>query len=211
MKIIDISQPLLEQIPVWPGDTPLTYDLAVTKEQSGSVNVGRIQMSVHTGTHVDAPYHFDVNGDQVNQLDLKIFMGQVRVIHLPNRMSIGASDFEGISLEGVKRLIIRTDSWQDPTRFPETCTYLRPDLVPLLAKKGIQLIGLDVPSVDPLDSKELPTHHALADAGIYILEGAVLSHVEEGNYELIALPLPIVGGDGSPVRAVLRTLSEASY
>lgn len=204
MRLIDISRPLFVGMPVWPGDTEYQFKLAWTKEESGSVNVGQVLFSTHTGTHIDAPYHFDENGKKVHELDLSLYVGTVRVVHLPHRESIGASDLEGIDLKGVKRLLIRTDSWTDPTRFPQSITYMRPDLAPSLGEKGVQLLGLDVPSVDPIDSKELPVHHALHRQGIHILEGAFLSDVEEGDYELIALPLKLEGADGSPVRAVLR-------
>ncbi|SEM96458.1 arylformamidase [Lihuaxuella thermophila] len=204
MRLIDISRPLYVGMPVWPGDTEYRFQLAWTKEESGSVNVGQILLSTHTGTHIDAPYHFDENGKKVHELDLSLYVGTVRVVHLPRRESIGASDFQGIDLEGVKRLLIRTDSWTDPARFPQSVTFLREDLAPFLGEKGVKLLGLDVPSVDRLDSKELPVHHALHKEGIHILEGACLSDVEEGDYELIALPLKLEGADGSPVRAVLR-------
>lgn len=204
MRIIDISQFLADGIPVWPGDIPFSYRLTWSKEESGSVNVGQITMSVHTGTHIDAPFHFDDRGKRVLELDPSLYVGPARVIRLEGRKSIGASDLSGVDLEGVTRLLIRTGSWTDRTVFPEEITYLRPDLAPFLAEKKIRLIGVDVPSVDPLDSKALPAHHALHRHGIHILEGVVLDHVESGDYELIALPLPLKEADGSPVRAVLQ-------
>lgn len=206
MSLIDISQRLNQDIPVWPGDTPFSFELTWTKEQSGSVNVGKVVMSTHTGTHIDAPFHFDSEGKKVLELDLNLYIGQVKVVHLPGKESLGAEDLSSSNLEGVTRLLIRTDSWIDPAHFPTEICYLRPDLAPFLAEKGVRLIGLDVPSVDPLDSKELAAHHALLQHDIHILEGAVLAQVEAGDYELIALPLPLEGADGSPVRAVLRRL-----
>ncbi len=208
LSIIDISEPLQKGVSGWPGDTPFSFDLTWTKEQSGSVNVGKITMSIHTGTHIDAPFHFDNEGKRVQQLDLARYLGRARVIHLAGLSSIGAADLQDIDLDGVERLLIRTDSWVDRSSFPEKITYLQKDIAPFLAQKKIGLIGLDVPSVDPIDSKELPAHHALHQYEIHILEGAVLHHVEPGDYELIALPLPLVGADGSPVRAVLRPLQE---
>lgn len=204
MRIIDISQVLRIGMPVWPGDTEYQFRLTWTKEESGSVNVGQVLLSTHTGTHIDAPYHFDNNGKKVHELDLSLYVGRCKVIHLMGRESIGAADLADVELKGVKRVLIRTDSWTDPTQFPETITYLKPDLAPYLAQKGVKLLGLDVPSVDPLDSKELRAHHALHQHGIHILEGAVLAEVAEGEYELIALPLALEGADGSPVRAMLR-------
>lgn len=204
MNLIDISQPLAEGMPVWPGDTEFSFSLKWTKADSGSVNVGTIEMSSHTGTHIDAPFHFDDHGKKVLDLDLNLYAGKARVIEISGKESIGEKELKPFDLDGVSRLLLKTDSWNNPTEFPKTITYIRPDAAPYLAEKGIRLLGLDVPSVDPIDSKELPGHHALLKHGIHILEGAVLAHVKPKDYELIALPLALKEGDGSPVRAVLR-------
>ncbi|MFD0693865.1 arylformamidase [Paenibacillus sp. GCM10027628] len=201
---IDISQPLDNKVAVWPGDTPFSYKVNWSKEQSGSVNVGQITMSIHTGTHIDAPFHFDNEGKKVIELDLDLYMGSARLIHLPNHASIGVNDISGIDLKGVTRLLIRTDAWKDRRVFPQTIPHIQPGLATYLSELGVRLIGLDLPSVDPLDSKELLAHHELANHGIHILEGLVLDDVLPGDYELAALPLPLVEADGSPVRAVLK-------
>jgi arylformamidase len=204
MKLIDISRKLGKNVPTWPGDTPFTFQIEWSKADSGSVNVGKVEMSTHTGTHVDAPFHFDDEGKRIYDLDLNLYVGRVLVVDMRNKESVGASDFQGVDLQEVERVILRTDSWEDPSQFPERITYLRPDLGSFLGEKGVRLIGVDVPSVDPLDSKELPAHHSLHENGIHILEAVDLQHVEPGLYELMALPLPLVEADGSPVRAVLR-------
>lgn len=204
--MFDISRPLQTGVPTWPGDTPFSYEVSWTKEQSGSVNVGKLTMSIHTGTHIDAPFHFDNEGRKVMELDLELYIGVARVIDITGRSSIGAEDLKAYDLDGMTRLLIRTNSWTNPKDFPIEITYLRDDIGPYLAEKGIRLIGVDVPSVDPLDSKVLSAHHALHACDIHILEGINLAHIEPGDYELIALPLPLVEADGSPVRAVLRPL-----
>ncbi|GAB6256806.1 MULTISPECIES: arylformamidase [Peribacillus] len=203
---IDISQRLDDNVAVWPGDTPFSYKVNWSKEESGSVNVGQINMSIHTGTHIDAPFHFDDDGKRVIDLDLDLYMGNARVIHLPNKTSIGVDELSSIDLTGVTRLLIRTDAWQDRSVFPQTIPPIQPELAAYLSEMGVRLIGLDLPSVDPLDSKELSAHHELAGHGIHILEGLVLDDIGPGNYELAALPLPLVEADGSPVRAVLKKL-----
>ncbi|MCM3079938.1 arylformamidase [Brevibacillus invocatus] len=205
-KLLDISRPLAQGTPTWPGDTPFCYEVNWPKSASGSVNVGKLTMSIHTGTHVDAPFHFDDDGRKMLQLDINLYVGKARVVELASRPSIGASDLEELDLTGVSRLLIRTGSWTDPGSFPTEICFLRADLAPFLAEKGIRLIGVDVPSVDPLESKELAAHHSLHEQDIHILEGLLLDHVEPGDYELMALPLPLAEADGSPVRAVLRTL-----
>jgi arylformamidase len=207
MAFIDISRKLEKGTPTWPGDTPFSYEVSWTKEQSGSVNVGKLTMSIHTGTHVDAPFHFDNDGRCIYDLDLELYMGRARVIDVSGKESIGADDLKEFDLVGAERLLLRTGSWKNPNEFPETITYLRADIAPFLAEKGIRLIGVDVPSVDPLDSKELSAHHALHEQEIHILEGICLDEVEPGDYELIALPLPLTEADGSPVRAVLRSFT----
>lgn len=206
MKLIDVSQPLKGGIPVWPGDTEFSFDLAWTKEKSGSVNVGRLEMSTHTGTHADAPFHFDDEGERVLDLDPSIYVGAARVIGVLGEASVGAEELREHDLEGVSRLLIRTGSWSDRSVFPERIIHLRPDAAPFLAERGVRLVGVDVPSVDPIESKELPAHHALLENGVHILEGLVLDKVGPGDYELVALPLALEGADASPVRAVLRAL-----
>ncbi|WP_026676697.1 arylformamidase [Fictibacillus gelatini] len=210
MKLYDISQPLRSSTPGWPGDTPYQYELTWTKEQSGSVNVGKIMMSTHLGTHIDAPFHFTNEGEKVIDLDPGLFVGKALIVDMTGKESIGASDMENIDLNGIPRLLFKTGSWCDRSTFPEAITPLRADLAPYLAEKGVRLIGVDVPSVDPLDSKELSAHHSLHKSGISILEGIILDHIDEGVYELIALPLPLEGADGSPVRAVLRSLDTSN-
>ncbi|MEH7011593.1 arylformamidase [Neobacillus niacini] len=206
MKTIDISRRLENGMPVWPGDIPFHYEVSWSKAESGSVNVGSLSMSTHTGTHVDAPFHFDDDGKRIIELDLDLYIGPVRVLDMTGKDSIGAKDLEDVDLEGIQRVLFRTLSWENASEFPERIPHLEADLGPYLAEKGIRLIGVDVPSVDPIDSKDLYAHHSLNENRIHILESVLLDQVEPGDYELIALPLPLVEGDGSPVRAVLRSL-----
>ncbi|MEH7238752.1 arylformamidase [Bacillus sp. JJ1562] len=206
MKIIDISQPLSHTTQEWPSDTPFEYELTWSIEEASTVNVGKITTSTHIGTHIDAPYHFDNDGKKVHELELDLYVGKARVIEVSGKKEIGIEDIKGIDLSGVRRLLIRTNSWKNRNQFPTTITSLKPEVASFLAGKGIQLIGVDTPSVDQLDSKNLLAHHHLHRHGIYILEGIVLDEVEPGDYELIALPLRIEGADGSPVRAVLKNI-----
>ena len=206
-KWIDISQPLDKKTAEWPGDTPFSYEVNWSKEETGSVNVGKITMSIHTGTHIDAPFHFDDNGKKVIDLDLDLYIGRTKVVHIPANKSFGINELSNVNLKGVTRLLIRTDAWQDRSVFPETIPYIEPSLASYLAKLGIRLLGIDLPSVDPLDSKELAAHHELAYHKIHILEGVLLDKIPSGDYELIAAPLPLVEADGSPVRALLKKIN----
>ncbi|WP_246943998.1 arylformamidase [Bacillus pinisoli] len=207
MNWIDISQPLSPSTAVWPGDTRFQFSLSWTKEQSGSVNVGKIEMSTHTGTHIDAPYHFDDQGKRVLDLDVNRYIGKAFIMDITGKASIQVQDLQHLEISDYHIIIFKTMSWKNRHEFPATITYLEKGVAQYLAGKGIQLVGLDVPSVDPVDSKELIAHHELAENDIHILEGLVLDDIAEGYYELVALPLPIKEADGSPVRAVIRKLA----
>ncbi|EMR06019.1 Kynurenine formamidase [Bhargavaea cecembensis DSE10] len=201
---IDITQPLTNDMAHWPGDTPFRFELGVTKEQSGSVNIGEIRTSLHMGTHADAPFHFDGTGRKLHELDVNTYIGRARVIDVTAHPSLGRSELEDYDLEGVERLLLKSSETNNPLVFPETFIELLPDIGPYLRELGIFLLGIDVPSVDRTDSKELPTHHSLGDNGIHIVENLMLADVEPGDYDFIALPLAIHGADGSPVRAVIK-------
>jgi len=209
--LIDISQPLAEGMTVWPGDTEYQPSWTTTLEDSGVVNVGAVTMSLHTGTHADAPKHFRADGLSPDGVDLAAYIGEALVLDLS---PLGGSLHEGITAEILRtalgdqrpeRLLCKTVTVV-PGGFPEWFAHFTADGAKFLAEHGVRLIGIDTPSVDRVDSKELGAHHVLADAGIAILENLALAHVTAGRYELIALPLKLVGMDASPVRAVLRTL-----
>ncbi|MBY6051784.1 arylformamidase [Cytobacillus firmus] len=203
---IDISQPLTNAIAHWPGDTPFSYETAFSKEQTGSVNIGRITTSLHTGTHVDAPFHFNDKGEKILDLDIELYIGPARVIDVSAYEAVDSEVLKKFDLEGAERVLLRTAVPNNSEVFPNRIPELTPDMADYLGSKGVRLLGVDVPSVDQLDSKGMETHHALYRNGIHILENIMLDEVEEGNYELIALPLPIKDGDGSPVRAVIRQI-----
>ncbi|QGM28927.1 arylformamidase [Bacillus sp. N3536] len=203
---IDITQPLTNQIATWPGDTPFYFEVAHTKEQTGSVNIGQITASVHTGTHADAPFHFNSSAATIEQLDVNHYIGPAKVIDVTGIPWVGQEELMNFDLDGVRRLILKTKEKVQVEKFPEDFTLLKEDIGEFLQNKGIFLLGLDIPSVDAADSKDLPIHHTLYRNGVHILENLYLQDVSAGDYELIALPLKIVGADGSPVRAVLRKM-----
>ncbi|PBB06534.1 MULTISPECIES: arylformamidase [Salimicrobium] len=208
MGWIDISRPLNAHISTWPEDTPYSYRRTVTKKESGSVNIGEITMSVHTGTHIDAPFHFDNEGKRVNDLDINVYIGRTKVVDCRGFEAIGAEAFEDTDLENVGRVLIKTDAFPDSTIFPEEIPYLKPEVAEFFKEKNIRLVGVDVPSVDPMDSETLDAHHALFSNGVHILENADLREVESGLYDLSALPLALEEADGSPVRAVLKSVDD---
>ncbi len=202
---MDISQPLTKQIAHWPGDTPFSYDLTYSKTETGSVNIGQITTSVHTGTHIDAPYHFDDNGTTVDQLDVNLYVGKAVVLDVSHVDTITPEVLQTYEWDdGITRVLLKTNLSNNPARFPESMPALDPEIAIFLHEKGVKLLGVDMPSVDAPDSKELDTHHALHKNGVHILENIMLDNVTPGIYELIALPLAIHGADGSPVRAVIK-------
>lgn len=203
---IDISQPLQNGHAEWPGDTPFQFDIEFKKEDTGSVNIGKLTTSTHMGTHIDAPFHFDNEGQTVEQLPLDLYIGKARVIELKDAKQIGRAELEAFDFQGVERVLLKTTKRENLTVFPSDFMTLKADVALFLQEQGVRLIGVDVPSVDAETSKTLDAHHALHEHGIYILENIVLDEVVEGDYELIALPLKLVGADGSPVRAVIRPI-----
>lgn len=205
-KWIDISQPLHNDHAEWPGDTPFSYEVAFTKEATGSVNIGKLTTSTHMGTHIDAPFHFLNEGKTVEALPIDLYIGRARVIELTNVTRVGRETLEDIDFGGATRLLLKTEKRDDFTVFPKTFVTIAADLAPLLKERGVRLLGVDAPSVDPETSKTLEAHHALHAHDVMILENIVLDDVTPGDYELIALPLKIVGADGSPVRAVIRPI-----
>jgi arylformamidase len=202
--LIDISRPLAADTACWPGDVPFSFRLGWTIADGASVNVGSIQTSVHTATHCDAPFHFDDAGATVDRLPPDAFVGPAWVVDV---RGVGGwrGRLEGLDFAQTPRVLFHTGGWPDTSRFPETIPVMEADLPDWLADRGVMLIGVDLPSVDPLDSKTLDNHHTLGRHGIVIVEGLWLADVPVGRYELIALPLRIVGADGAQVRAVLRS------
>lgn len=208
--LIDISRPLFPGSPHWPGDRPTTFRLNARIADGASCNVGELSLSVHNGSHADAPFHYDDRGATIDALDPEVFVGPARVIDARGRNALTADLFAGVAerdLAATPRVLFRTDAWSDPTRFPKTWPLMDPGLPAWLAARGVRLVGLDVPSVDELTCKDMFRHRLMLAAGLLILESLDLRGVEPGSYELIALPLRIQGADGSPVRAVLRTRS----
>ncbi|HZH60539.1 MAG TPA: arylformamidase [Metabacillus sp.] len=205
-KWIDISQPLKEDMAHWPGDTPFSYEVVFSKSQTGSVNIGKITTSLHTGTHIDAPFHFLDNGTRITELDINIFIGPCLVLDVSQYEQIDVEVLKKFNIKGSERILLRTSARNDLTIFPEKIPLLTVEAIDYLKSQDIQLIGIDLPSVDQIDSKDLPIHHRIYQHGMYILENVVLDHIQPGKYELSALPLPIEHADGSLVRAAVRPL-----
>ena len=206
MPIYDISQTLSERIAVWPGDQKFRRRWSMRIREGQSCNVSAVTMSVHTGTHLDAPYHFDEAGSDIAGVSLRNFIGPARVVAVPAAQELICAPFlQGLDWRGVERVLFKTsasDIAED--RFERNFAFLTEDGAEFLAQRGLLLVGTDAPSVEAYDSKTLDCHKILSRHGISILEGTRLAQVPPGDYELICLPLRLAGLDGSPVRAILR-------
>jgi len=166
------------------------------------VNLGAVCLSAHAGTHVDAPYHVQEEGDTTDAFDLSVFVGPTVVIDVQGASRIRPEHVSGIE---VPRVLFKTDASALPTEeWPDTITAVAPETIRVLNQKDVVLIGTDAPSVDPLDSTDIQAHHTLIQHRIVNLEGLSLSGVEPDRYRLMAFPLRIQGGDAAPVRAVLE-------
>lgn len=209
-RLIDISQTLRPALPVWPGDTPFDVTRTWALEPGCPVNVSRLTMSTHTGAHADAPLHYAADGADMAAVSLAPYLGLAQVIDVTacGVRRITVDDVGARLVDGVQRVILKTFPTFSHDVWVETFATPDPSLIHYLAEAGVVLIGTDAPSLDPQDSKDIPSHQAVYRAGMAILEGLVLDEVREGLYELIALPLKIAGADASPVRAVLRVLEE---
>jgi arylformamidase len=206
-RLIDIS-PLLEpEIDVWPGDTPLTQTINADLKAGANITLSDIRTTLHVGAHTDAPSHYAAGGSDIASRPLERFIGRCQVVHVAvaRGARIVPRDLEGKTIEA-PRVLFRTGTFPDPRRWNNDFASLSPELIDMLHECGVVLVGIDTPSVDPFESKALEAHAALARHDMQNLEGIVLDGVDEGAYELIALPLRIRNGDASPVRAVLRRL-----
>lgn len=205
--LYDVSPPIHPGIPVWPGDTEYRAELSWSIARGDSVNVSALTTTPHLGAHADAPFHVAADGAGVAELPLEPFLGPCRVVEVPPEPLILPEHLAGADLADPPRLLLKTGSVRDRSRFPESFSAISPELARTLGEAGAVLVGIDTPSVDPFDSKDLLAHHALVAGGVVNLEGLLLDHVPPGLYELIALPLRLEGLDASPVRAVLRALA----
>jgi len=212
MKIWDISRTLSNDLAEWPGDEPCCFRLTRQKAKGESVNLGAISMSVHNGTHADAQFHFDTNGESIEKAPLETYLGRAAVVDLAQAF-LDSKEKHLITIEDLRpsaeaiaatsRLLVKTGRWSDSAVFPNQIPVIAADVPAWLQKNGVKLLGMDLPSVDEIDSKSLQNHHALARAGIAIVESLDLSDVASGIYQFAAPPLKIAGGDGAPMRAIL--------
>ena len=206
-RIWDISPPVHEGAPVFPGDTPYRQRWAASIGPGCPVNVSEITLSPHVGAHADAPLHYAPDGTTIGNVDLAPFLGPCRVIHaIACGPLIEWPHIEHAVAGLPPRVLVRTYQRAPVERWDGALSAYAPATIERLAGLGVLLVGIDTASIDPADSKTLDSHQVIRRMNLRVLENLVLDDVPEGDYELIALPLKLVSADASPVRAVLRSL-----
>lgn len=209
MQTYDISLTISSSLPTWPGDPGIILERVEKIEDGANANVSKLDMGVHTGTHVDAPYHF-LGGDSATaeQLPLKLLTGRAYVLHIPNDVTvIDRTVLERVDIPPrTRRLLFKT---RNSTYWAKGEKKFQTDFVAIdaggaqyLVERGVKLVGVDYLSVSPYKNSR-PTHQILLKAGVIIVEGLDLSNVTQGRYTLYCLPLKLAGSDGAPARAIL--------
>jgi arylformamidase len=208
-KILDVTAPLSAALPAYRGDPPVRIEAAFRIADGDPFNLTRLEMGCHAGTHVDAPYHFLMDGLTIDQIPLDILVGKARVVELGVSHGIEKADLEPLDLTEHLRVLLKTRmSGQIRQKaFQADHVYLSGEAARYLVQIGVKLVGIDYLSVDAFGDEEFPAHHALLQAGVVIVEGLDLSEVEDGEYDMTCLPLRITGAEGAPARVILRTRS----
>ena len=206
-KIYDISLPISESLAVWPGDPPVNIRQSSHIAKGDIATISLLNFGAHTGTHVDAPAHFILNGNGVDTIDLDILVGQTLVVEALDVTSLTVSALESLSIpHGFDRILFHTRNsqlWEEgSSTFHSEYVAIPEDGAKWLVSHGFRLLGIDYLSVAPF-KKGAPTHRELLSAGVVVVEGLDLRGIRPGIYEMICLPLKIVGIDGAPARAIL--------
>jgi arylformamidase len=205
--LIDITPPITTALAVWPGDAPPSREILCDMKQGANLTLSTLRATVHLGAHADGPNHYGRDAVGIGERPLDLYVGPCQVIRVdvPRGSRIGLDRITAPIT--TSRVLFATGTYPDPNDFNHDFAALAPNLIDRLAADGVRLVGIDTPSIDLFDSKDLPSHAAVLRNDLAILEGLVLRDVPPGEYELIALPLKLMGFDASPVRAVLRPLA----
>ena len=204
---IDVSVPLRNGMVHWPDNPPVLIERTLNIELGDVANVSKLSMGAHTGTHMDAPLHFFQKGKGIHTMPLSVAMGQARVIEIRDPESIKPEELRPHQIQRGETILFKTRNsprcWQTDD-FVEDFVYISQEAAKYLAAQQVQTVGIDYLSVGGFTKDGVETHHALLEAGIWLIEGLNLTEVEPGTYELICLPLKIEDADGAPARAILR-------
>ncbi|MBE9474979.1 MAG: cyclase family protein [Chloroflexi bacterium] len=207
MRTYDITLTISPDLPTWPGDPGVELERVEKIEDGSNANVSRVDMGVHTGTHVDAPFHFLQDGITVDKLNLSLLTGRAYVLHLPDVEVITAAVLEEAQIPPrTRRVLFKTrnsDLWvKEEPGFQTDFVGISEDGAEYLVRRGVKLVGVDYLSVAPFKNSR-PTHEKLLEAGVVIVEGLDLSEVSQGRYTIYCLPLKLANSDGAPARVIL--------
>lgn len=210
MPWIDISAPLRNGMVAWPGDAPFQRTSTLEIAKGDPCNLSEISTTAHIGTHMDAPRHYLAGAAGMESMPIAAAIGRARVIEIRDPEVIRTSELEPHHLAKGERVLFKTGNSErcwNTDHFQEKYIYIPPETARYLAERAVQTVGVDYLSVGGFESGGPETHRILLQAGIWIIEGLILKDVAPGEYELVCLPLKIIGGDGAPARAVLRKLT----
>jgi arylformamidase len=211
MKLYDISLPISDVMPVWPGDPPVSLVMISSISKGDPSNLTEIRMGAHTGTHIDAPYHYLGNGAKIESIPLETFVGPCLVVEVDSQIIIRKEDLQRHDLTGHSRIILKTSNsklWDGPSgKFATNYVAMDIEAAEYLAAMNIVLVGTDYLSVEAYGSVGAPVHRTLLENKVTILEGLNLSGVPAGEYELICAPIRLVGCEAAPARVLLRTIN----
>jgi len=200
----DISPPITQHLAVWPGDTPLTREILADLSRGENITLSTLRATVHLGSHADGPSHYGKDAPSIDQRALDYYIGPCQVIRVNVARATRIAPSMFTDKITASRILFATGTYPDPQNWNNDFAALSVELIDFLDEHGVITVGIDTPSVDLFDAKDLPAHKAILRHNMSILEGLVLKDVPPGDYELMALPLPLVGFDASPVRAILR-------
>lgn len=206
---IDITVPVRNGMVHWPGDPEYQIRKILDQRNGDFCTLSHIQMSVHTGTHMDAPLHFLIGGITMEQMPIDATVGPARVVWIEDPKAIRREELSRHHLQPGERILIKTansaKNWNSDA-FDEDYIFITNEAAEYMVEAGIRTIGVDYLSVGGFHQDMKETHQTILRAGIWIVEGLNLSEVQPGNYEFVCLPLKLVDSDGAPARAVLRSL-----
>lgn len=207
---IDISIPLKSGMVHWPGDPEVRIDRVLDTSRGDRCNVSSIAIGSHTGTHMDPPFHYVPGGVSLDAMPFDATIGRARVIEIGDSESVKLEELSRHDIARGERILLKTRNsarcWETD-EFIEEFVYISLDGATYLADRGVRTVGVDYLSVGGYRADGEAIHHALLDAGVWIIEGLNLAGVQPGSYELVCLPIKIQQSDGAPARAILRPLA----
>lgn len=206
VKVYDITLPIHKDMLVWEGDEKVSIQNVATVRKDG-VALSQFLLGSHTGTHVDAPSHFIENGDTLDKIPLEKFIGKCQVLDLTNldHQEIQVSDLSKINIKKGDRILFKTGNFRllFGSVFPKEYISLSLEAAEYLVEKGVVLVGMDFLGIEKKGNPGHPVHKALLSKGIVNVEGLNLENVPAGDYEMICLPMHVIGVDGAPARVIL--------